>query len=127
MDSSRWTDGPSALRRARKNTQSSDNTGIVLCPNLLGALVVKSAAYTTSGINRERYLYDVVTLATLVESPKILDNATSRDENRLLNAINAISARPQIAASIDDGEDALVTLAAYIRQRRRRRELANNR
>ncbi|MEG0619745.1 MAG: hypothetical protein RR477_01275, partial [Raoultibacter sp.] len=64
----------------------------ICIPNLLGALVLKSAAYCADWRDRHRHLDDVALLASLITNHKeVLDELHGSDRKRLRAAAEALS------------------------------------
>lgn len=101
-------------------------TGSVRRPDLLGALVVKAAAYGTADTNRQRHLTDFAILATLLTNPRDLVGMTRSDETRILSLTRTLADDPRATAMVNQGQKAVETLGQYVAQIRRRRELAGN-
>jgi hypothetical protein len=104
----------------------SGETGTINRPNLLGALVVKSAALTTTSGERTRHIIDLAILATLVTSPRDIHGMTARDERYLRQALQTLRTRPDLTSTVSGATAAVPILGAYVEQNRRRRELAGN-
>lgn len=100
-------------QQALDRTQQVDvtvasRTGTVLRPNLLGALVGKSAAHTVSlDRARDRHVTDFVVLATLIRPADAVDRATKRDRHYLdrMLSVTAMDPRPWVA--IEGGREGL--------------------
>ena len=96
-----------ALDRAELVTVSHDGRQAQIWrPNLLGALVLKAAAYTVpldQGV--KRHLIDFAVLSTLIARGDLLAaQITKRDRERLKNAIGAIRMDGTIIPAIDGSD-----------------------
>jgi hypothetical protein len=98
-------------------------TGTVNRPSLLGALVIKAAAWRTDSPGPERHLSDLCVLATLVHDPQDLENTTGRDESYLRDALASLRKLPHIVAGIAGASDALDNLREIIQQNQARRSV----
>ncbi len=93
--------GSQALERSLAYTVVVEGrTGVVNCPSLLGALVMKAAAHTTPGDRaRQRHRQDFVTLAQLVSARDVgVDEMRRKDRQRLRQMIAACRQDPRLAA-----------------------------
>jgi len=70
--------------------------GQVNRPNLLGALVVKAAAWSADTMNNDRHLLDFVTLSGLIRTPEDLKGMTKRDASRLEKILADVFNKPQV-------------------------------
>ena len=92
---------PSSLgERARRRTGV---TGVVYRPSLLGALLLKSAAYSvTQDRYRERHLIDVAVLCAIVNAGDLRHASfTPREIRRISAALDALESQGSELASID--------------------------
>lgn len=85
--------GAQAISRAMMlDAVYRDRTFSVQVPDLLGALVLKSAAYGADGRNGERHLYDICVLLALIDAPKeLLYRVHGSDKKRLLTSLRALA------------------------------------
>ncbi len=82
--------------------------GTVRRPSMLGSLVAKSAAYTiTLDLGRERHLFDLAVLCTLVRPADRVQAATKRDLRYLYTALGALAEAPRILGSVEGSDDGL--------------------
>lgn len=92
---------PSSLGdRARRRTGV---TGVVYRPSLLGALLMKSAAYSvTQDRYRERHLIDVAVLCAIVNAGDLRHASfTPREIRRISTALDALESQGGELASVD--------------------------
>jgi len=92
---------PSSLgERARRRTGV---TGVVYRPSLLGALLMKSAAYSvTQDRYRERHLIDVAVLCAIVNAGDLRHASfTPREIRRISAALDALESQGGELASVD--------------------------
>lgn len=101
-----------ALNRSREvEVVVADRTGLVPCPNMLGALVAKAAAGTVSqDSNRTRHLTDFAVLTTLIRPSDGIDTATKRDRHRLTQMIDALVADRRTLLAVEGAQGGLDTL-----------------
>ena len=110
-----------ALNRSERVPVSLGNgiDGMVNRPNLLGALLIKGAAFQNMlGENHQRHITDFVTLASLSDDPRVVDNATIRERRYLEAAIFGVSKYPDAAAGIEGGADAVNRIEQRLKQLR---------
>jgi hypothetical protein len=93
-------------------------TGQVNRPSLLGALVVKAAALSTTGPNKERHMLDFLVLCGLIGGPGDLAGVTRRDRQHLDPMIATLEKRPDLVAQVEGGQEALSDLTARIERSR---------
>jgi len=100
--------------------------GKVSLPSILGALVLKGAAWAEdSNEGNIRHLEDFAILATLVTGKQDLTNLSNRDIRHLNAGISGLRARPILVRQFAAG-DTLNLMEATIKRQRRDRELGNN-
>jgi hypothetical protein len=96
-----------ALDRAQRiEVTVGDAEGSVLRPDMLGALVAKSAAYSvTVDPSRRRHLIDLAVLTTLLRAEdRIGSRITPRDRYHLINAVGALRSQREIWIGIEGAE-----------------------
>ena len=88
-------------------------------PNLLGALVLKAAAYTVPlDRAKQRHLIDFAVLSALIRrSDQLSMNMTNRDRTRLGNAIGALIVDGTIIPSIEGADAGLQRLTIALNTR----------
>ena len=93
-------------------------TGVVRRPNLLGALVSKAAAHTTSDPHKDRHVVDFAVLASLIGRGDLPPAAiTKRDLAYLIPMQTTVGRRRELWATIADAEDGMARLTAAVRRR----------
>lgn len=109
-----------ALERTESvEVRLGDQVGSVLRPTLLGALVIKAAAYTLVGDPaRERHLEDFVVLSTLIRPDDRVERAGARDREHLGNALGVLHGDPRTALGIENGQEGLARLRLILRPAR---------
>jgi hypothetical protein len=101
--------------------------GFISIPDLLGALVLKGAAFNDDrGKDRERHLEDFAFLLTLFRNPKELATIGCRDIQHLSAGFSGLRKRPGISNKYPGAKDAQDLLESTIAKKRREKELANN-
>ena len=79
-------------RKVEVEIASESRQATVLIPNLLGALVLKCAAWTTDGRNPHRHLEDAALLASLItDHAEALSQLHGSDKKRLRRAAEALA------------------------------------
>jgi hypothetical protein len=94
-----------------------ENEGTVRRPNLLGALVVKAAAFSVPGDpGKERHIIDFALLAAMAgRSDRIAQQLTARDRKYMAAMVAALAGSRRLWSSIDGAErgvQALIGLTA---------------
>jgi hypothetical protein len=79
-------------RRMQINFRGDDRIVHICTPDLLGALVLKAAAFMGDGRNGDRHLDDIALLASLVtDHASIIDQLRGSDRRRLIAARQALA------------------------------------
>ena len=100
--------GQGALDRAEKvRIIHQGRNAVINRPNLIGAIVVKAAAYgNTRDTYRERHLKDIAVLSTLVEASDALDLIISKYERRRLTlALKALKENLALINSVSGASE----------------------
>lgn len=72
---------------------------------MLGALVMKAAAYTTPEPDRDRHLIDFATLASMVTRTDHIDEGLTRSDRRYLSrAVAALDEKRSLWAMVEGAE-----------------------
>jgi hypothetical protein len=101
-----------ALQRTESiEVQIGELVGAVLRPTLLGALVIKAAAYGVLGDSaKDRHVEDFVVLATLVSPRDRIQDAGPRDREYLGNVLGLLRNDPRPASRIENGPEGIERL-----------------
>ncbi|WP_143412118.1 hypothetical protein [Arabiibacter massiliensis] len=85
--------GAQAIERRMKVVLASESRQAVIeMPNLLGAIVLKTAAWMTDGKDRHRHLEDVALLASLAsDHATMLESIHGSDRSRIRSAAEALA------------------------------------
>jgi len=99
-------------RSELKEIRLPDGTsGWVSCPDVVGALVIKGAAWTEDTTNEKyRHLTDFATLATLIKGRNELEGISKQDRIYLKAGVNGCRKYPAHQAGIRGAEESLVLL-----------------
>lgn len=89
----------------------AEQTGVVPRPTLVGAIAAKAAALEIDDDPRwTRHVQDLAVLATLIRRPDDFTILSSRDVQRVRNAIGRTVIDPSIIAPIDGAQDGIARL-----------------
>lgn len=87
--------GAQAIERKIEVVVTSEKRRSIVCiPNLLGALIIKCAAYAADDRDRERHLDDIALLTSLVEDHKAMREALHGSDRKRLRAASLALADP---------------------------------
>ena len=108
--------------------QVGTTTGTVRRPNLLGALVVKAAAYSVANDPaRDRHLVDFAVLAAIARrADRIAEQLTPRDLRYLLPALASLSRSRRLWAGVEGADRALLALGQIVAARSGRRSKSSS-
>lgn len=104
------------LRSETVAVQVADRQGHVRRPNLVGALIIKAAAYTVpADPNRGRHRGDFATLAALVAAADFAGETLSKGERKyLLDMVHATRTDRSVMGTQPDAEDGLLRVERRI-------------
>lgn len=110
--------GQGALDRAEKiQVAIGQNVGIINRPSLIGALVIKSAAFSNPlDRARDRHLEDIALLSTLLTAADVPGNFSKNEIARLSTAVGVLDSRIEILSPIKDSLEGLERLKLLIDQ-----------
>lgn len=105
--------GQGALDRSIKyEIALGDRSGIINCPTLVGAILVKAAAYSnTRDSFRNRHLQDIVLLSTLLEGSDAVGLILSKNEkNRARTIIAQLDLNPRELSIVAGSQEGIQNL-----------------
>jgi hypothetical protein len=90
----------------------ADRTGIINSPTLIGAILVKAAAYSnTRDSFRDRHLQDIAVLSTLIESSDTLGLVLSKNEkSRIFAVISRLDSNVALISTVPGSSEGLQRL-----------------
>lgn len=108
--------GQGALDRAEKiHAVLGRNDGIISRPTLIGALIIKSAAFSNSMDRaRDRHLEDIAILSTLLTAADAHGRLSRNEIARLRTAIGTLGSRVEILSRIENSREGLERLRLLI-------------
>jgi hypothetical protein len=90
-------------------------TGRVPRPTLIGALVIKAAAYSIANDSyRDRHLIDLVVLATMIRRSDDFSDLSRRDRDYLRLALAALKSKRGLWGGVEDGDRGVDVLEAIL-------------
>ena len=105
--------GQGALDRSIKYKVSfGARTGIINCPTLVGAILVKAAAYSnTRDSFRNRHLQDIALLSTLLEGSDAEGLVLSKNEKtRAISMIAQLDTNPTVLSVVAGSQEGIQSL-----------------
>lgn len=95
-------------------------TGVIYRPNLVGALVVKAAAYSINDQYKSRHSIDFAVLASLVgRADRLAELLTKRDLSYLNPMLDSLARSRELWTSIEGAEEGIARVAAAIESAQR--------
>ena len=107
--------GNQALRRSETvDVEVAGRPGRVHRPNLLGALIVKAAAHTTSDPAKGRHRADFATLAAMLFRADLAERCTTNDLRYLRRMLVAVADDQAAVDGLPEIRDGLARLTAWV-------------